>query len=458
MPAADIEQPRAGLPVGPGLLWTGVGLAPVAALLVLLAGDNTGLMRFAVLLAVAAVALIGASLVLRRDPEAIRDQFEDILFEELDVFRDEVREDITTAARATHRAFGERVGTLQESVDSLRGEVEQLRVRVERGGVPPQQRVTPAVPPVTTPTVTAPHGVVRHTETVKVTRQTIVDNNDSGRGTGTVYGASRAVPDPVVPAQRRAERPAGQPTGGDTGESWSERLLRERLAEERRGGGRHDEPRYADDRSDPRGWRADPGRGDDRTGGRDGYAGWRTADPAGDSLGGTGVQAADRWASIRSDDRGQELQVGEWRTTLHTDRSGAELRVEDRWAAVRREPDQHRDLERPWERGRDTDSGWGRDPQRDREIGRHGTARPEGYQPRSWTPASGDGATAGWSAPRHSWGGGAQPALPAAPSEPSAASWIRSWDAAGDPVSERVRPRQDDGYRWSGRDDEERWR
>ncbi|MCW2641031.1 MAG: hypothetical protein JWP76_3337, partial [Dactylosporangium sp.] len=66
MPAVDMQQRRSGLPLAPGLLWTGVGLAPVATLLVLFGGDSTGLMRLAVLLALIAVALIGVSLALRR--------------------------------------------------------------------------------------------------------------------------------------------------------------------------------------------------------------------------------------------------------------------------------------------------------------------------------------------------------------------------------------------------------
>src|SRR3954466_10459838 len=105
MPAADTQQQRAGLPILPGLLWAGVGLAPVAALLVMF-GGSSGVMRVAVLLAVVAVVLIGVSVALRRDPETVRSQVEEMVLEELDVLRDDVREDITTAARATHKALG----------------------------------------------------------------------------------------------------------------------------------------------------------------------------------------------------------------------------------------------------------------------------------------------------------------------------------------------------------------
>src|SRR5262249_8894248 len=156
MPAADTQQRRAGMLL-PGLLWAGVGLAPVAALLVLLSGDSTGLMRLAVLLAVVAVVLIGVSLALRREPGSVRDPGEDMIFEELDILRDDLREDIKTAARATHKSLGERVVNLHESVEALRGQVDNLRVQVERGPAPSK----PAPPPVVTPPpgVAAPHGV-----------------------------------------------------------------------------------------------------------------------------------------------------------------------------------------------------------------------------------------------------------------------------------------------------------
>jgi hypothetical protein len=471
MPAADIQQRRAGLPLAPGLLWTGVGLAPVAALLVILGGDNTGLVRLAVLLAVIAVALIGTAFALRRDPEAMREQVEDMLFEELDILRDDVREDITTAARATHKAFGERMVTLQDSVNSLRGEFDNLRVRVERGPVP-APAVPPPVPPVTAPSppmtsapsvvppAVAPHGVFRHTETVKVTtRQTIVDQNDGGRGAGTVYGSNRVAPEPVVPAQRRPERSAAQPRGdAGSGESWSERLLRQRLADERQGGDRRDEARYGEARYEETRY------GDDRSGSHtwsgERQGGWRASEPDIDNSGRiTGVDAGDRWTSVRSDDRGHELRIGERRSALHSDHSGTELRIEDRWAAVRRDeirrPESHQQPERQWERGRDSDADWSREARRDREAGRDLPGRPAAPWSES-RPGEPRGEQSGsWAEPRHGRSS-AQPALPAAPSEPSASSWMRGWDARPEPVSERVRarPGDDEGHRWNGPDEE----
>jgi hypothetical protein len=469
MPAADTEETRTGLPLVPGLLWSGVGLAPIAALLVLFAGNSAGLMRLAVLLAVIAVGLIGVSLALRRDPDSMRDQIEDMVFEELDVLRDDVREDITTAARATHKAFGERVVTLQESVASLRGEFESLRVRVEHGGVParPAPAPVPSAPappprrapaPGVVPPVAAPHGVVRHTETVKVTtRQTIVDQNDSLNTTGTVYGAAGngAPESPVVPSQRRPERAPAPARGAnaDTGESWTEQLMRQRLADGRRAGGdrrdearygdaRYGETRYGDDRSGPEGWTGDV-RGRQRA-----------MEPEDDHSGRiTGAQSGDRWTSVRSDDRGREVRMGERRAAMHTDDSGTELRVEDRWAAVRRDevrrPETHREPEREWDRGRDPDTDWSREAPREREAGRERAARPEGFRSESHGEESGS-----WSAPPRDRRG-AQPALPATPSEPSASSWMQGWDGH----DEEAPPARSARARSAGHDTgQEHWR
>ncbi len=63
-----------------------------------------------------------------------------------------------------------------------------------------------------------------------------------------------------------------------------------------------------------------------RSGGSDGEPHW------------SGLRAVgDRWAAVRSDDRGRELRMGERRAEVRADGSGTELRIEDRWAAVRRE-------------------------------------------------------------------------------------------------------------------------
>lgn len=477
MPAADTQQRRAGLPLVPGLLWAGVGLAPVAALLVVFSGDSTALVRVAVLLAVVAVVLIGVSMALRRDPEVVRDQVEDMLFEELDVLRDDLRADITTAAKATHKAFGERVGNLHESVEALRGQVDNLRVRVERGPVPAQpaaQPVPPVPPPVAPvpppPNVVGSHGVVRHTETVKVTRQTIVDQNDGGRG--TVYGSSRGPEPASIPAQRRPSSP------DDEGESWTEQLLRERLGEDRLtdsgfnggfGSDRRDEPRYgsegrygSDDRYSSDGLYSSTGRyGPEERYGAGGYGaddrgGRRRAPEPDDADRITGVRASDRWTSVRSDDRGREYRMGERRAAMQSDESGTEVRIEDRWAAVRREEggraEPRREPDRDWDRGRDSSrdlgrdagrgSDWSREIQRDRDAdwSRERGGRTDSG---SWAESRLEELRAEEAGRRRDRRGG-QPALPSTSSEPSASSWVDGWSARPEPISERIRRSRDD--------------
>ncbi|MPZ28688.1 MAG: hypothetical protein GEV12_20370 [Micromonosporaceae bacterium] len=119
MPDEDADYARRGARLTPVLFWAGLGLAPFAGLLLLL--GNGGL-RAGALLSVLALALIGLSFALRPDPTQVRLQLEETLLEELDRLRAEVREDIANASRATHQTVGERMGALQQVVESLRAE------------------------------------------------------------------------------------------------------------------------------------------------------------------------------------------------------------------------------------------------------------------------------------------------------------------------------------------------
>ncbi|MEV6495415.1 hypothetical protein AB0M20_43375, partial [Actinoplanes sp. NPDC051633] len=91
------------------LVWVGVSLAPVAALVVLL-GSSEGPVRFGVLLIAACVVLVGASLLVRDDPVLLRMQVEDRVADEVSVLRDELRSEFAAArqppapASLAHRA------------------------------------------------------------------------------------------------------------------------------------------------------------------------------------------------------------------------------------------------------------------------------------------------------------------------------------------------------------------
>src|SRR3954449_10237175 len=87
------------------LIWAGVGLAPVAALVVLLGGSESAV-RFAVLLIAVCVVLIGAALLIRNDPVLLGMDVE----ARVEALREELRQEITASAHAT----GHRVTALQD--------------------------------------------------------------------------------------------------------------------------------------------------------------------------------------------------------------------------------------------------------------------------------------------------------------------------------------------------------
>jgi hypothetical protein len=134
------------------------------------------------------------------------------------------------------------------------------------------------------------------------------------------------------------------------------------------------------------------------------------------------MRAGDRWASVRSDDRGREVRMGERRAAMHQDELGSEVRIEDRWAAVRREEPRRDDYR--------AEQSWGGG----------------GYQERGGYQGAGE-QDGSWSQERWERRGAAG-ALPAAGIEPTT-SWGQQWGAPErEPVGRRRRYRDDeDGYR-----------
>ncbi|HET8681466.1 MAG TPA: hypothetical protein VFM54_06285 [Micromonosporaceae bacterium] len=387
MPAPQAQQVRRGGRPLTVLFWAGVGLSPLAVFLLLFA-DGEGSLRGGAVLALLSVLIIGLSVALRKDPDSVRVELEDVLLDEVDAVRDDVRDDIATAARATHRQFSEKLHHLHESVEALRGEVDAARLAYEHANTAPAGVHGAAAGAVHHPSAAdtagpgrspgmgraripvVGGGVVRHTETVQVTtRQTIVDPRAEGQpGRGTVYGGGN------VYGVRNAEiAPAGRHDASaewsePAEESWTEQRLRERFlaarAEEgrsgprdrhgdsRHGDGRHGDGRHGDDRhGDGRHEEGRDGRdrlGDDheRRGGRgrdddsldrwDGWLGARALE-SGESSRGGGRQsrsydrdddapgADERWSGMRAGDR--------W-ASVRTDDRGRELRMGERRAAL----------------------------------------------------------------------------------------------------------------------------
>lgn len=113
----------------PDVFWIGVGLAPVAALMLLLSQGGAPL-RVAAVLAIFSVVLIGLSVTLRQDLDGVRVELEESVLEEADAIREETREDIVTVARKIHTALREEVADLAEQVEELREQLAAERAKV----------------------------------------------------------------------------------------------------------------------------------------------------------------------------------------------------------------------------------------------------------------------------------------------------------------------------------------
>jgi hypothetical protein len=184
----------------PILFWIGVGLAPTAAVL-LLVGQGGGPLRIAAVLAIFCVTLIGLSVALRNDVEQVRTEIESTVLDEADAIRDETREDIVAVARKLHAALRTEVADLAEQVAELR---RQLSAQGGGGRVSDMSDEGSDLP----------RGVVRRTETYQVTRQTTVSSDQARRNEYATAGVAsgRARPEPSRPSPGRAADSWSEPT------------------------------------------------------------------------------------------------------------------------------------------------------------------------------------------------------------------------------------------------------
>jgi hypothetical protein len=366
--------------------WVGIALAPIAALLLIFGGTTA-----AAVLAIIAVVVLALSVMLRSDPTSVSASAagpRDVTVDDMNALRDDVRADITTAARATHRALSEKMARLEESVagvhrleesligmrrleESIAGvqrQVEAARaVAIEARDAVDNRRELPLPPPRRPAAVVGSPGVVRHTETV-VTRSMYVDRPpdevDPVRPSGsTVYGsASRASRSAVRVPEPSRDIPEVRPRPGDESPPRA-RERREASVD------RHESnDRYAGN---------DSYANNERYAGNDSYASteredtdhreesWteqrlraylprsreslerisgRVVGEPTDSSGDVANDArwsqmrdGDRWAEVRADDRGRELRMAERREERHVDETGTQLRIVDRWSSVREE-------------------------------------------------------------------------------------------------------------------------
>ncbi|MBT8225790.1 MAG: hypothetical protein HKP61_20660 [Dactylosporangium sp.] len=336
MPAEEQGRGRGGI-AARVLCWCGVALMPIAAIMLLLA-DGSGMLRAAALLLVIVIGLVGISIIIQQRGGGVSAETEDMVFDEIDALREDVQNDIAHAAKTAHRSLAEKVVTMNDTIEALRGHVDVLQGQLDRAsGHQPSKPGRAAHGVAPTP---APGGVLHHTETVHVTtrKTTVVDQNDGAAERGTVYG------------NRSNDRPQSGPSSDDdqrSGHGQDRYAARAAAAEQPASWAKIPRQRHPDDRP---AIAADSGAPSwteqllgqrheaDRPGAAapDGRRSRHVAEPA---YGGeaTGLRSGDRWASVHSDDHGRELRMGERSSEVRMSDSGSEVRIQDRWAAVRRD-------------------------------------------------------------------------------------------------------------------------
>lgn len=137
------------------LFWAGVALAPVAALILLVA-DGNGPLRFAAVLAILAVVLIGLSIALRSDGEGASARADELL-DEIEELRRELRTEIVAAAQRGNQAL-DQAQRAQEGVAAVRRRLDASGAALA-GAAPAGEQVGPGrarVPAVEPPVDNAP--------------------------------------------------------------------------------------------------------------------------------------------------------------------------------------------------------------------------------------------------------------------------------------------------------------
>ncbi|RZT81518.1 hypothetical protein EV382_4798 [Micromonospora violae] len=400
MPAPATSDARRQPPLLTMLFWAGVALAPVAALILLVA-DGNGPLRFAAVLAILAVVLIGLSIALRPDGEGDSARTDELL-DEIEGLRRELRGEIVAAAQRGNQALDqaqraqEGIAALRRRLDATGAALAGAAPAVEPAGAG-RARVAPAEPPV---------------DDVPVARSRVPVPGDASAGRARVsspddaprWGRSEQDDEPAY-AREAPEPPAAGMYGGERpattayGSARSREHDRPEPAHRPGGVVRHTETVHVTTRhtvvdggpAEPAGrygggyagqWTPPAQEWTDR---RDAYAqadepapvarshrtperpaagSWDNPDDQGwpeqrDRAGAAAPQpgpplraddtgeywsqlrAGDRWAAVRDDENGRELRVGERRAEVHADDTGTEYRVADRWATVRHEEPPH---------------------------------------------------------------------------------------------------------------------
>ncbi|GGL03173.1 hypothetical protein [Mangrovihabitans endophyticus] len=187
-----------------GLLWAGVGLAPIGAVVVLVGGSESA-MRFAVLLVAVCVVLIGAAMLIRHDPVLLSIDVEDRVAERVEELRDELREDLAAELRSSGVQAAGPAG--RPAVDAAAG-----RAIVDLGGQGGGRAVVR--PPVEQGQSTGGRATVRslgagpHAADRGVTGSASVPPAPQQRGIASVGGPGRAAASAAPPPASAPPPPA----------------------------------------------------------------------------------------------------------------------------------------------------------------------------------------------------------------------------------------------------------
>ncbi|MFI6261256.1 hypothetical protein [Micromonospora sp. NPDC051006] len=130
MPASVTSDAKRSPALLTVLFWIGVALAPVAALILLVA-DGNGPLRFAAVLAILAVVLIGLSIALRADGEGGQARSEELL-DEMEQLRRELRGEIVAAAQRGNQAL-DQAQRAQEAVAAVHRRMESTSAALAGG-------------------------------------------------------------------------------------------------------------------------------------------------------------------------------------------------------------------------------------------------------------------------------------------------------------------------------------
>ncbi|MEV0426976.1 hypothetical protein [Micromonospora sp. NPDC050495] len=201
------------------LFWVGVGCAPLAALILLVA-DGNGPLRFGAVLAMLAVVLIGLSIALRADG-GVAAVGVDELRDELEQLRRELRAEVVAAAQRGNQAL-DQVRRTEESVNALRRRLDAAAAGIAAA---PGRTASPAEePPGGRARVPAADGYGGQPapepapEPAAGRRQAAVDDGPARRAQpGTRYGGDRAGadrPQAGVYGAPRAPEPDGRSEPG----------------------------------------------------------------------------------------------------------------------------------------------------------------------------------------------------------------------------------------------------